>query len=93
MKVDRILKLARLETGKKEKKNLEKEFSAILDFVKKIEEIKVAKTKLAFREKDIKNIMREDKEQKTGDGKQTAEKLLELAPETKERYVRTKQIL
>ena len=93
MDIDHILKLARLEIEEEEKKDLEKEFSAVLNFVKKIEEIKVAKTKLAGKEKDVRNIMREDKEQKTVDKEKKAQKLLKLAPETNEKYVKTKQIL
>lgn len=126
MKVDHILKLARIEIGKKEKAGLEKEFSAVLNFVKKIEEIKVAETKLAASEEDIKNVMREDQKQKVENKlplakargippaekfvsrfhprdksrgipaqnkKQKAEKLLDLAPETKDGYIKTKQIL
>ena len=93
MKIDHILKLARLEIGKDEKRGLEKEFSAILNFVKKIEEIKIAKTKLAVKKRDVRNMMREDREQKIRGREQKIQKLLKLAPEIKGRHVKTKQIL
>jgi len=112
MSIDHILKLARLEISEEEKNNLEKEFSSILNFVKKIEEIKINEKEghVINNSEGLKNVVREDEEisnfqfpiseplQTEAKGKEKyisslSKKLIEAAPETKDRYIKTKQIL
>jgi len=60
MKIDHILKLSRLKVKGKEKKELEKEFSSILNFVKKLKELEVKNVKPMTYPIELKNILRED---------------------------------
>ncbi|HRR39522.1 MAG TPA: Asp-tRNA(Asn)/Glu-tRNA(Gln) amidotransferase subunit GatC [Candidatus Paceibacterota bacterium] len=95
MSIDHILKLARLEISEEEKNNLEKEFSSILDFVKKIEEIKINEKEFSVinKSKGIKNVMREDKQEISNSQFIISKKLIASALEKKDRYIKTKQIL
>jgi aspartyl/glutamyl-tRNA(Asn/Gln) amidotransferase C subunit len=90
MKIDHILKLARVEIKGGEKSSIEKDFSSILGFVKKIEKLDTKKTKPMSYPVDIYNAMREDKIQnKKGSNK----KLVDAAPETKDNLIKVKEIL
>jgi len=93
MKIDHILTLARLEIKGKEKKELEKEFSSILDFVKKLQELDVHNVKPMTYPTELKNILREDKTSQAIAPSRQAQKLLDLAPTVKGRYVKVKQVL
>lgn len=94
MSIDHILKLARIEIGKKEKKDLKKEFSLILNFVNKLKEVDIRNVKPMAYPINLKNVMREDtlppalpKKEKMG------EKLLKLAPKIKNQYIKVKEVL
>jgi len=91
--IDKILTLARLEVGEKEKKKLEEDFSSILSFVKKLEKVDVKDVKPMSYPLDIYNVMREDKT--TNDKKQIedSKKLIEAAPDKKDNYIKVKEIL
>ncbi|NQV00980.1 MAG: Asp-tRNA(Asn)/Glu-tRNA(Gln) amidotransferase subunit GatC [Parcubacteria group bacterium] len=89
--VDHISKLARLGLSAQEKNKLEKELPAILEFINKLNEIKTDKVEPTAQVTGLKNIVREDKGEKRT--KQEAQKLLDLAPETKDDYVKVKAIL
>jgi len=91
MKIDHILKLARLKIEKREKETLEKDFSSILEFIKKLEELDVSGTKPMNYPTDIYNKTRKDEIIKKD--KKTAEKLVEMAPNKKENYIKTKEVL
>ncbi len=96
MNIDRILNLARLEIENEEKRGLEKDFSSILEFVKKIENLKVEKVKPMSHPVEIFNQMREDQEYKEEDKNEKlkiAKKLINAAPEKKDNCVKVKQIL
>lgn len=94
MYINHILKLARLEIEKKEKNNLEKDFSSILGFVKKIEKLNVSNVKIMPYPIDIYNVMLEDKtSKKTKKKKKRVKKLINAAPDKKNNYIKVKQVL
>lgn len=93
MNIDHILKLARIEIKKEEKKSFEKDFSSILDFVKKIEKLKIKEINKIDYPAEIYNVMREDKIEKIKDKEKNAKKLIDTAPDKKENYIKVKEIL
>ncbi len=93
--IQHIAKLARLGLTEKEVKKYQKELSSILDYVGKLKEIDSEISEFAFAKHllEAENIMRED-EMRFGDASvDGAEKLLELAPQTKNGYLKVKSIL
>ncbi len=89
--VSHVAKLARLGLTKEEKEKFTEELSSILDFVNKLNEVKADKIKPTAQVTGLENVMRKDKGRaKT---KQETEKLLELAPEIKDGYVKVKAVL
>jgi aspartyl-tRNA(Asn)/glutamyl-tRNA(Gln) amidotransferase subunit C len=89
--VNHVTKLARLGLTEKEKKKLSKELPAILEFVNKLEQVKTDKVEPTAQVTGLENVTREDKGRaKT---RQETDKLLELAPEVENRYVKVKAIL
>ena len=93
MDINRILELSRLEMGKKEKENLEKDFSSILNFVKKLEKLNVKNVKPMNYPIDIYNIMREDKITTEKERIANSKKLIDSAPENKDGFIKVKSIL
>ncbi|MBL7150017.1 MAG: Asp-tRNA(Asn)/Glu-tRNA(Gln) amidotransferase subunit GatC [Candidatus Pacebacteria bacterium] len=96
--VERVAKLARIGISKKEEEKFARELSLILDYVKKLKEVDISKTLPTSHSIEIENVTREDHVQiskKLGRaGKEKiAEKLLKLAPETKDSYLKVKSIL
>jgi len=93
--IDHILKLAQLEIEEKKKRELEKEFSSILDFVKKLEELDVSELKSMTHPENIKNVTREDKVdlKSKEEREKTREKLLDLSSQREGKYIKTTQIL
>ncbi len=92
--IEHIAKLARLGIDEKEKEKFSKDLSAILDYVKKLDELGTRKIVSYSKEDQItglKNIMRKD--EKRYPDKQTKERILENVPEIKEGYVKVKTIL
>lgn len=89
--VEHIVKLARLGLGKTEIAKFQKELSKILNYVEKLKEVDVREIKPTSHSIEIKNVMREDEESEKLKAK--SEKLLELAPETKNGYLKVKSIL
>lgn len=86
-----IAHLARLELTEEEKQKLEKELSAILEFVEKLDEVDTKKVEPLTGETSLKNIMRPDQEMtKSLEGK--AGELLGAAPEKRDGRVRTRAV-
>jgi len=84
--VQHIAKLARLGLTQSEIEKFQRELSKILDYIEKLgDEDKSSST-------EVENIMRED-EVKSQKSKVKSQKLMELAPETKNGYLKTKPIL
>ena len=111
--IDHILKLARIEIPQREKKKLKEEFSSILSFVKKLEEIDVKDARPMNYTVDLENIMRGDDyppavlqihhppekeipavllKSTTYPKKEISRKLLDLVPNTKDRYIKVKSV-
>jgi len=89
--VDHVAKLARLGLTEKEKKKFKKELSAILDFVEKLKEVKTEKVEPTAQVAGLENVTREDKGRART--KRERERLLKLAPQTKDGYVKVKAVL
>ena len=89
--VNHMAKLARLGLTEKERKKFQKELSAVLDFVEKLNKVKTDKVEPTAQVTGLENISRPDKGR--AKSKREGEKLLELAPETKDGYVTVKAVL
>lgn len=87
--VKHIAKLARLGLTEKEIKKFQRELSSILDYIEKLKEVDISKTEPTSHSLLVENVMRSDEEIKRG----LEKKLMELAPETKEGYLKVKSIL
>ncbi len=89
--VQHIAKLARLGLSKEEIRKFQKELSKILDYIEKLKEVDVKKIEPTNHSILVENVMREDQE--SAKRKAQSAKLLELTPETKDGYLKTKSIL
>ena len=87
--VKHIAKLARLSLREKEIKKLQKELSLILDYIEKLKEVNVSEIEPISQRINIENVTREDESQKS---KAKSQKLLRLAPETKDGYLKIKSV-
>ncbi len=86
-----IAHLARLGLSEKEIEKMQKDLFSILDYIEKLKEVDISNVDFFISSANIRNVMREDEaKEKT---KVKKEKLLELAPDIKEGYLKTKQIL
>ncbi|MFH1780544.1 MAG: Asp-tRNA(Asn)/Glu-tRNA(Gln) amidotransferase subunit GatC [Candidatus Nealsonbacteria bacterium] len=85
--VRHIAALARLSITKKEEEKFKKDLSAILDYIEKLKKVDVSETKETSHPLFAKNVFRKD------EGEQSAANLLDLAPETKDNYIKVKSIL
>lgn len=90
-KVDHIAKLVRLRLTNKENKKFQRELSAILDFVEQLNKVKTEKVEPIVQVTGLENVSRQDKGR--AKSKQETEKLLSLAPETKDGYVKVRTVL
>ncbi|MBZ9569809.1 Asp-tRNA(Asn)/Glu-tRNA(Gln) amidotransferase subunit GatC [Patescibacteria group bacterium] len=94
--VQHIAKLARLGLTKKEIEKMQKELSLILDYFNLLKEIKTEKAELTSRSILAKPYCTKDLMRKDEIAKQPPEKinkLIEMAPEKKQGYIRVKPIL
>jgi len=89
--VKHIAKLARLGLVPTEIKKFQKELSSILNYFEKLKEVDVSKVEPTSHSIKIENVTRKDMENEKL--KMKNEKLLKLAPETKEGYLKVKSIL
>ncbi len=90
VEVKHIAQLARIEFSEKELKDLQKDLSSILDYFHKLEEVSVDGIKMVSHSSKGGKTMREDKPSKNDS--QMSEKLLELAPQAKERFIKVKSV-
>lgn len=88
--VKHVAKLARLGITKEEEEKFARELSSILDYIEKLKEVDISGIEPTSHPILIENIMRADESEKP---KLKNKKLLELAPETKNGYLKTKSIL
>ncbi len=89
--VQHIAKLARLGLTDKEIEKYQRELSSILDYIEKLREAEVEIVELTSHSALVENVMRSDEESEKLKAKN--EKLMELAPETKDGYLKVKSIL
>lgn len=88
--VKHIAKLARLGLTEKEIEQLQKELSSILDYFEKLKKVDISGIEPTTHSILVENVMRDDERRKS---KVESRKLLDLAPETKESYLKVKSIL
>jgi aspartyl-tRNA(Asn)/glutamyl-tRNA(Gln) amidotransferase subunit C len=89
--VKHIAKLARLGLDEKEIEKYQKELSSILDYVEKLKKVKVVKVEPTSHPSKVENVMRGDIGRRKTEV-QTSKELLDLAPETREGYLKVKSI-
>ena len=89
--VQHVAQLARLGLSEKEVVKMQKELSAILDYIEKLKEVDVSGVDFFVSSGNLRNVMRQDKENKKPKIKN--KKLLDLAPEEKGGYLKVKQVL
>jgi len=89
--VKHIAKLARLGLTQNEIKKMQRELSLILDYFEKLKEVDVSKIEPTTHSILVKNIMRNDEPK--SESIETRNKLIESAPDKKERFVKVKSIL
>ena len=88
--VQHIAKLARLGVTEKEVEKFQKDLSSILKYIEKLKEVDISKTEVTGHPLEIENSMKPDKAE--GHREETAKKLLDLAPETKDGYIQVKSV-
>jgi aspartyl-tRNA(Asn)/glutamyl-tRNA(Gln) amidotransferase subunit C len=88
---EHIAKLARLGLSAQELSKMEKELSSVFDFFKELEQVDVSNVKPTSHPHFLENVLREDVVKKQSP--ETVDRLAELAPEIKDRYVKVKAIL
>ena len=88
--VKHIAKLARLGLTEREIEKFQKELSKILDYIEKLKEVDISGIEPTTHSILVENVMRKDESRKS---KVESGKLLELAPETKNGYLKVKSIL
>ncbi len=91
--VQHIAKLARLGLTKKEIIRFQKDLSSILDYIEKLKKVDVSGVKPTSHSVLVENVVRNDEMRLNGASAKKAKKLLDLAPETKENYLKVKSIL
>lgn len=89
--VQHIAKLARLGITENEDERFAKELSSILNYFQKLKEADVSIIEPASRSLKVENVMRKD-EIKSQKSNIRSQKLIELAPETKDGYLKVKSI-
>ncbi|MCX6760653.1 MAG: Asp-tRNA(Asn)/Glu-tRNA(Gln) amidotransferase subunit GatC [Candidatus Nealsonbacteria bacterium] len=89
--VQHIAKLARLSTTEEEEEKFAKELSSILDYVEKLKKADISETEEISQPFKIENIVRKD-EERSDKKKLDNQRLVEMAPDTKNGYVKVKSI-
>lgn len=93
--VKHIAKLARLGITPKEEEKFAKDLSSILDYIEKLKEADISNVDPMSYSLGTENVMRPDEasEKSIRQLGERNERLLELAPDKKEGYLKVKQIL
>ena len=89
--IKHIADLARLGLTEKELESMQKNFSSILDYIETLKEADISSIEKAFSKRGIKNITREDTQKETSEDERN--KLIDMFPETKNNYLKTKKVL
>lgn len=90
--VEHVAKLARLGLSEAEIEKMQKELSKILDYIEKLKEVDVSEIPPTSHSILIENIMRKD-EVENEEFEVKSSKLMELAPEKKDSYLKVKKII
>ena len=92
--VNHIAKLARIKLTKQEVKKFQKELSAILDYIKTLNEVDVSKIEPTFHASedfiDEKTLIRPDKSESQPE--EVVDELIKSAPDKKARHIKVKAI-
>ena len=91
--VKHIAKLARLGLSDKEIEKFQKELSSILDYIEKLKKVDISRVQATSHPLDIRNITRKDEMRLSGTSADEVEKLVGMAPDKKEDYIKVKSIL
>ena len=89
--IKHIANLAHLGLTEKELDSMQKNFSSILDYIETLKEADISSVEKAFSERELKNITREDIQKETPENERN--KLIDMFPETKNNYLKTKKVL
>jgi aspartyl-tRNA(Asn)/glutamyl-tRNA(Gln) amidotransferase subunit C len=87
--IQHIAKLARLGISSAEEEKFSKELSSILGYIEKLKEVNVNGVEPACHAVLVENAFRKDEVK----NRKTADKILSLAPDKKERLLKVKSIL
>ena len=87
--VKHVAKLARIELSEKEIQKMQKELAKILDYVEQLKEVDIENLEPTTHSTLIKNVFRKD----TPLIYHESEKLIEVAPQKEERFIKTKPVL
>lgn len=90
--VKHIASLARLKVKDEEVDKLSKDLSAILDYVKELNKVDVSDVSPTLSATSSENVFREDDEPDKQDV-ELAKKLINLAPDSEDDYIKVKSIL
>lgn len=88
--VEHIARLARIGISAKEKKKFQGDLGSILDYVDKLQEVDVSGVEATAHITGLENEIREDR---GGLSHADPKKLIDMAPDTKDGYVKVKKIL
>lgn len=88
--VEHIANLARIGLSEEEKKKFQEDLGSVLDYIDKLQKIDVSGVEPTANITGLENQIREDE---NGSSHADAGKLLDMAPEKKDGYVKTRQIL
>ena len=89
--VQHIAKLARIELTEKEVNQFQKELSSILDYFEVLKKVNVSKVEPMVHSVLLENVARKD--QVTEQNDEVLRKLVEAAPQRKDRFFKIKSIL
>ena len=85
--VKKVAELARLKLKSQEIKKFKKDLAKILDYIEKLKELDVSKVKPTSHSAVLFNVKRKDEIKS-----QPADKLIELFPEKKDRFLKVKSV-
>lgn len=88
--VERIAQLARIGLAEEEKQKFQGELGSVLGYVDKLQEVDVSGVEPTAHITGLENQVREDENGSTHADPKT---LVDMAPETKDGYVKVKQVL
>ncbi|MDD5145891.1 MAG: Asp-tRNA(Asn)/Glu-tRNA(Gln) amidotransferase subunit GatC [Candidatus Pacebacteria bacterium] len=89
--VQHIAKLARINLTEEETGKFQEQLALILDYIEKLKEVDVSNVEPASHAVKVENVLRKDKAAENQENEN--KKLQDLAPKTKDGFLKVKQIL